>query len=799
MPQFQVLQPGYSFGAELGKALGGGFSEGLSQGLSKQLGDMYAKKEQIEKNKQFIFKNLPEVLKRRGLEDIGDYRKIEKDAIKLASEGRDLFDILDYVSRGQQEPETGIEALRQAPEQKQAGIVTPFGQDIFSKENLEGGLENIKGGVAKGGRAVARAVQSLVDLAQKTGVSSSPIRIPVEEVFDKLTGNRGQPQNIVERIVQGFPFGPAGIGMETANELSEALNLPEPVKELVGMAAFLAAGKGSLRTPKLRAVGRTVRKAEQAAASTGRKVEQVLAEAQSKSGANLEKAAAGDAAEINKLSRSITKEAPKVAEKVKETPKTVFNAKQAAKERKVFGERLPQSPLDVYLKPEKPVAHTAETLAKQEGVIKELTPKQDALFESLNRQKDDLRKLQFDLNRASPEGKPRVQALFKDKQQAIQKTVKDLKDIQYEMKYFRKRLTDEEIASQIEKSAAEFRKEAGSPTKEGQQKISRQLDLDKQYLERAEKILNRGELPGEISPDTHIKMKKKYADGYREIIKQNKDAMADLKGAKDAESLKKIANIRKENGFLETRLKRLDADIVNQTDKIKAMRGIEPPSGAFYRQQLKSLRNDLDLFKKDFFEARRANRPQELKTQKAGREAFKEIKELGERLKDKPTLEDAQKLAEKAGIPKEEFNKTKMEVEKIVRDKTQSGASEKEIVDSIGEKWGELPKKAESLKSTGLRKIALREMKLAMRTVLRRPITSLLTAFGISGYGIRSLYRQHVASNDVESYKKAIQSKRGSEVQRVKNELKAKGLSDAKINELRKRAVAEINLKKQPA
>ena len=76
MPQVQILQPGYSFGGELGKALGGGISQGLSEGLSKQLSDMYKQKEQIEKNKQFIFKNLPEVLKRRGLEDISDYRKI---------------------------------------------------------------------------------------------------------------------------------------------------------------------------------------------------------------------------------------------------------------------------------------------------------------------------------------------------------------------------------------------------------------------------------------------------------------------------------------------------------------------------------------------------------------------------------------------------------------------------------------------------------------------------------------------------------------------------------------------------
>ncbi len=789
MPQVQILQPGYSFGGELGKALGGGISQGLSEGLSKQLSDMYKQKEQIEKNKQFIFKNLPEVLKRRGLEDISDYRKIEKEALRMASEGHDLFNILDYVSREEQEPQSAIEALKEKPEKKRGrGIV-----DLFSKENLKGGLENVIGGSAKAGRALARATQQAAELAQKSGISTGPLAMGAEEVFDRITGNRGQPQNIVERIAQGFPFGLAGIGMETANEAAKAAGLPEPVQELVGVLSFLAAGKGSLKTPKFRAINRAVKKAESVAASTGRKVEEVLAEAQSRSGADLAKATSGDANEINKLSRSITKEAPKIAEKVKETPKTVFNAKQAAKERKVFGERLPESPLDIYLKPEKTVAHTPETLAKHETITKKLTPKQDALFDTLNRQRDELRKLQFDVNRAPPEAKARVEALFQDKQKAVQKTVKDLKDIQYELKYFRKRQTQEEISHQIEKAAAEFKKEAANPTQEGQKKIARSLELDKEYLQRAEKILNRGELPGEISLDTHIQMKKKYADAYREIVKQNHDALKDLRGAKDAESLKKISNIRKENGLLESRLKRLDADIVNQTDKIKAMRGIEPPSGAFYRQQLKSLRNDLEMFKKDFFQARKANRPQELKTQKVTKEAFREVKELGDRLKAKPTMADAEKLAEKAGIPKEEFHKTKVEMEKIARDKSASGSSEKEIVEAMGEKWDQLPKRAGPKKPNILQKTGIHFLKVIRNRIAQSLIgTALGSTFGATT--IPGIIKKYNESQGVDAYKKALQSKKGSEILKIKTKLKADGFSDAKINEFRKRAAAQLKI-----
>ena len=112
-----------------------------------------------------------------------------------------------------------------------------------------------------------------------------------------------------------------------------------------------------------------------------------------------------------------------------------------------------------------------------------------------------------------------------------------------------------------------------------------------------------------------------------------------------------LSAIAKEKQLIDTlqnRIKRLEADIVNQTDNIKAMRALEKPSGAFYKQQLKNLKRDDALFKNDLFKHNKLNSPEDLKVTKTYTEKSPEVK-LGKETAENPSAENLQKAAEQTG------------------------------------------------------------------------------------------------------------------------------------------------------
>ena len=84
----------------------------------------------------------------------------------------------------------------------------------------------------------------------------------------------------------------------------------------------------------------------------------------------------------------------------------------------------------------------------------------------------------------------------------------------------------------------------------------RQIELDQHFLDRADKLKERGELPGEIENDTHLRIMEKYLEVYDAKAKQLQEEINSLKGARDAESLKKISDNRKAIQHLKARQKR---------------------------------------------------------------------------------------------------------------------------------------------------------------------------------------------------------------------------------------------------
>jgi hypothetical protein len=441
----------------------------------------------------------------------------------------------------------------------------------------------------------------------------------------------------------------------------------------------------NIKLPTLKAGRRILSNAEKVAAETGLKAEEVIQKATQESGADIGKVLEGDAKEINKLNGRISLEAPG-AEKVSKTEKTVFSPKEAIKQREAFGRKVGESPLAEYFAPEKSVEHRPETLAKQKEITETLTPKIEKLEKQIALDKADLRQMQLSRKDFSGNELARVESNIHFKENAIQKKMDELKDLRYELKYFRKRPTEAEIDAAVKKSADAYVQEAKNPTPEGMKKAERQLQLDKDYIESAEKILNRGELPGEIRPDTHIKMKQKYLDGYNAMIRTLKDEIKTLKSAKDVESLRRISENQKAINYLENRARRLKSDVVNQTDKIKAMRGLEGPSGAFYKHQLKDLHKDVEQFQKDFF---KYSKDKSIKQQITEKTAAEPIKEVAKQ------FENATKLGEEVGK-----NPTETNIQKAADATGQNPAQVKQEVNNMGDLIKERAQKLKDGKAT---------------------------------------------------------------------------------------------------
>jgi hypothetical protein len=561
------------------------------------------------------------------------------------------------------------EASKEAFPQKTEGPSLFKGDPEFLKKlgivSDQGFLSDVETGLKKGGRTLVNVLDFPLQLAKKSNYLGRGGFKTLTDYYDELTGGKGVPTNVVERVAQGIPLGFPGVAGAYTEEALHQAGLPESVQQAGNIISFIAAHR--VKFPELKNV---LVDAKAVSEKTGQSTEQVLQKAQVESGADLEKVVAGDEAEISKLRSKIT-ETPKISEKVSAAPKEFFNKKAAEKQRAVFGAKLPESPLEEYYdikarEFEKEAAKRPETLAREKEIRERLAPEETRLYSELRNQKEQLTNIEKEIKRASPENQERIRVLRDFQSKKVNETLEELKNVQYEMKYGRARPSEAEIDAQIQKSIKEFEEGILNPTEKTEKAIQRQLELDKKYLDRASKLIDRGELPGEIRPDTFLKMKQKYLEGYKAAIQKAKADIAELKGETDAVSLKKIADDQELVRRLSDRIKRLQADIVNQTDNIKAMRALEKPSGAFYKQQLKSLKKDAALFKDDLFKQKRIKAPGELKTGKVFKEQAAEI-EKGRKLIEEPTKENIKEAAKEAGKNESEFSKALDQIKEEVK------------------------------------------------------------------------------------------------------------------------------------
>jgi hypothetical protein len=817
----QVIQPERTSSQILGETLG----QSLSQGLSGAMDDFRQRQTQtmtakalgsfagLDDNQTQLLSMLPtefqkyvidnRVKRQKGRANLPklldqelkrykdrDFSSDEQN--KIRERARALFDEQDISEQEAIEAATNefITSQDQANQPKSAlenKLQTNLGT---SPKGLLEGLKDTGIGLLKGGRSIVEhlAANSPTNPAFFADLLTGQKPTPLTQ-FDVITQGKGQPENAVERIVSRYPLGAVGFGGAAAREAALAAGLPEWAQDAADLIGSFAAGGIKLPAGKQKAVGAVLNEAKVTAEKLGKPVEVILGEAAQKSGVDLSKIAEGEAAAINKLKRAVSKEVPEVGKKVTETEKFAFQKEKAMKGRERAVEAIKERPLEKYYENKKPVQHEAPTVVKQQEVIERVTPQINAKNKELIESERSLSQFKEARKTALPENRARLDSNIKHAEDIhIPRLKNEIEDLKYELKNFRKRLSDQQILEEVTKSGQKFAEEAKNPTEKGQKAIQRQIDLDREYVERAAEIAKKSKLAGEIKPDTFIKMKQAYLDGYNALVKNLREEIRDLKGSNNPAILKQIADKHKAIKYLEQRGTRLKADIQNQTDKLKVMSHLEKSSGAFVKQQLKSTRKDILDFQKDWItENQHRVHPEEFKTDVV---AQKEFSKSIHRAQEKPTLENISKVAEEAGIPKEE-------VKKVIDDAKQMGEKGNkplnEMVKEMGSKVDEIAEKASQNVQTKTGSSPFgRMVKRFLSSYLRQIVGIALT--GGTGATIYSGYSSYKKSSEIDSYKEALGN--NEKVQRLRLAMKAKGYSDAKINNIAKAARARQQLEK---
>jgi hypothetical protein len=457
------------------------------------------------------------------------------------------------------------------------------------------------------------------------------------------------------------------------------------VGEIAGATAFGAAGE--LLGPVLRAATGFIRKIPQAYASiknavsgskgavTEQKIIQEAAKNLEARGVSVIKAAEGDSKALNE----IQKESTKVAKTFERAEK--FNRKEIEKIRGEKAEKLVQSPLEEYYAPKKEVVHRPETLAKEAERIKPLQAKIKQSERSLLNLQYDILKAEERLKDGAAElgesGVKRVQALIDHNKLQHQKHLNEIRAAQFEIKYGKPPATTEQIQVQISKSFDEIRAGIKDPTAAKVQKLEKALEQNKEAVETAQRLTDRGELPGPKVFDEFIKIKQEYVKAYGDLIEELGTFIRENKGDKALAS--QVENARRIKGLVEQSRERAKASIVNQTDKRKAMKTLEGASGALWKNLLKDVRTDVDAFKKQWVKVNSVMNPAEKRTLEA-------VQKTGVAKKDYKTPASTPKPLEagaeaKAGAQKKKADQEFKDTIGSFGEKFQGGKStEKDIV-----------------------------------------------------------------------------------------------------------------------
>jgi hypothetical protein len=398
-------------------------------------------------------------------------------------------------------------------------------------------------------------------------------------------------------------------------------------------------------------------------------------------GITLEMINSGDRAAISELS----KEANKVADLYKQAEK--MNLKEFHKQRNELLKKLPESPLEKYYAPAKEVSRTPATLAKEAERIKPLETK---VHQNERRARD----LQYQILSADQElrsGKlnpaeiERIRSARELNALSHKRAMEEIFNTKFEIKYGKAPATMEEISKQIETTFDELRKGIKDPTVKKLQDFKKGFDRDRALIDEANRLADRGVLPGPEVVDEYLKIHREYLKNYDVLIDELKTFIKEHKGqprwgvkVKNAEDVLQTVQNAKQLGEAKVRL---------QEDKRKALGHLERPSGSFLKNALRDTRKDIDAFQKDLFKWHKIAEGREKLVSEVAKERIKPLPEVAQTERAKETVSAAKEAAKDPTGPKvktaaERSGMTNEEYQDYIKKISEKAAKAKEQIKS---------------------------------------------------------------------------------------------------------------------
>lgn len=706
----QIFQAPESSADQFATQIGQNFGQGLSGGISNALSEMLKQKQQTQKARHAVPNTFNSIAKQFGADkayDEATRRKSVDRARQLVDEGYDdvTASLMAYDEMIKPKETTALQDLNKK------GALANLGEDFLgATAKLSRPAVGVLGypieaanAAEKGIEKGASKVRELLGLDKEKPFGQGPLgnlRKPINPFaneslinkYDRLTGGRGIPQTGAQNVVSQSIFGIPGIIGGLAEETLKGLGVPEEYAPLGNIAGLIG---GARAEPKIiesltnlvqkipsawnaitKAVKPSVKAATGATATetaaktqqaTQAKAQEVVQETASKlagRGVDLTKVAEGDPAAVNEFQ----KEATKTAKLFEESEK--FHKKEAIKRRTETAEKLKESPLEQYYEPKEKGPKTAKGQAAEElrvaplnERIQSLDPQVKSAYRRVLEAEESLRGARV----KSPEYKARLESSRDLARLEHSRLLSELKNTEFEIRNRKPPASSEEIGKQIEKQHAEIREGIKDPTVEKIGKIKKGLEKDKSAVEQAQKLVARGELPGPKVFDEYIKIHEQYNKAYGDLIKELGDYVKANKNLPEMKS--QVANANHIKKLVQDLKTAGEAKVTNQIDKRKAMRAIDKPSGAFYRQMLKDLKKDIEGFQKNFFDWRKIETPgQAAEAATIRGKIATDIPATASKAAKNPTAENISKLSERTGVPAEDLGQFMKDTKKAIEE-----------------------------------------------------------------------------------------------------------------------------------
>ena len=244
-------------------------------------------------------------------------------------------------------------------------------------------------------------------------------------------------------------------------------------------------------------------------------------------------------------------------------------------------------------KPEGPgLGAKPETIEKRLAIRNAAKQEEMQAHRSMSKAREDLIEAKRDLIKAQKQKAPAEQIeRLSENVKALEKSTQSLQerilDTKHRQKYFEPRKSMEDLVKQAEEASTRIRSEAFSQDTKFFEQAAKDLKNDQKYLVDEMKLLERGEVPGHIAPDTYLRVQEAYAKSYGEMLnklKAYKNTLRTQAAHIDAETVKRVDDTIH---ILEQKLKALNAKTKLQRDVILSKKAIKGPAGAFTRHEIR--------------------------------------------------------------------------------------------------------------------------------------------------------------------------------------------------------------------